>query len=85
MSDLASRLAGLKNPRKGPPCSIGTILTRLKKDDPAGHAALLESIDTPTLAATIIANTLTDLGFDVTVHSIRRHRKRGTAEGCICA
>lgn len=84
MSDLASRLAGLKNPKKGPPCSIGLILERLKADDPAGHAALVDSIDTPELAATMIANALSDAGYSVTVHSIRRHRKRGTAEGCIC-
>lgn len=85
MSDLASRLAALKNPKKGPPCAIGVILQDLKKNDPSGYKALAESIDNHNLAATGIANTLAELGMPITVHSIRRHRKRGTAEGCACA
>lgn len=85
MSTLASALNGLRNPKKGPVCTTGYLLEQVAKTDPAGHQALAESIDDHAIAATVIARALHEAGHQVSVHSIRRHRKRGTPEGCVCS
>lgn len=85
MSELASLLADLKAPRKGPACQFGALLQELAKTDPQGRDALEHAVDNHGIAATIIANACMVAGHDISVHSIRRHRKRGTSDGCTCA
>lgn len=85
MSDLASRLSALANPQPGPRCYVALLLEDLATTDPQGRDALIASIDDHSLNATILARALAEAGFQIKTHSIRRHRKRGTGNGCACA
>lgn len=85
MSELASRLSALANPQPGPKCYVALLLADLAETDPQGRDALVASIDDHSLNATILAQALADAGYGIKTHSIRRHRKRGTGNGCACA
>lgn len=85
MSALASQLGDLRNLKKGPPCQMGLILAKIKADDPAGHDALIAALDDPQIHATRLTTALKAAGYEATVHSVRRHRKRGTSDGCLCS
>lgn len=84
MTTLADRLNSIEATKKGPRCEFGSFLEHLAGDDPEGHAALQRLLDETTMPATTIAGALREAGHVVSVHSMRRHRKRGTAEGCTC-
>ncbi|MFI1012659.1 hypothetical protein [Streptomyces sp. NPDC020965] len=67
--------------RKGPPCTVGAVLTRVDEDT---AAALHRILDTPTVTATAIAEVLSRHGRTVTSYTVARHRRRGNANGCRC-
>lgn len=67
---------------KGPPCSIGSFLIRAQ---PATATALRTALDTPTITAKSIADTLARHGETVTSYTVARHRRRGETNGCRCA
>lgn len=86
MSSLASLLSDLANPIRGPKCYVGVLLAELAETDPEGRTALIAAIDNHSLAATVVAKALHEAGHTkVKTESIRRHRKRGTADGCACS
>ncbi|MEU5425559.1 hypothetical protein AB0H73_08110 [Streptomyces olivoreticuli] len=74
-------LAGAPAVRKGPPCSIGTVLNGT---DEATAAALQSALDTPAITARLIADALGRHGEPVTAYTVARHRRRGESNGCRC-
>lgn len=67
--------------RKGPPCSVGTVLATA---DTETAATLRRILDTPTVSSTSIAEVLSQHGQAVTSYTVARHRRRGEANGCRC-
>lgn len=83
---LADALAALPDQADAPPgpqCSIGALLSLLTETDPDAAALLRATLDGPVKAVPI-AETLTKEGHPIAVHTIRRHRRRGTPVGCRC-
>lgn len=68
--------------RKGPPCSVGTVLASADEET---VATLRRILDTRTVSATAIAEVLSQHGRAVTSYTVARHRRRGEANGCRCA
>ncbi|MEU6755992.1 hypothetical protein [Streptomyces sp. NPDC046685] len=81
MAELQA-LASAPATRKGPPCSIGAFLARTQ---PSTADALRIALNTPTIAAKAIADTLARHGETVTAYTVARHRRRGETNGCRCA
>ncbi|WP_328333347.1 hypothetical protein [Streptomyces sp. NBC_00455] len=67
--------------RKGPPCSVGVVLTSVDEDTAAMLGRIL---GTSTVSATAIADVLSQHGRSVTSYTVARHRRRGAANGCRC-
>lgn len=84
LTDLAAELDALTTvpaaPR-GPRCSVGTLLDAA--DDKAA-ASLRKVLDTATVSATSIAETLSRYGDPITAYTVNRHRRRGAPNGCRC-
>ncbi|MGW1275496.1 IPT/TIG domain-containing protein [Streptomyces tsukubensis] len=68
-------------PRKGPPCTVGSILSAA---DDTTEAKLRWILDTRTVSATAIADVLSQHGTPVTSYTVARHRRRGQTNGCRC-
>ncbi|EXU69514.1 hypothetical protein Z951_03035 [Streptomyces sp. PRh5] len=68
--------------RKGPLCSVGTVLTSVDEET---AATLRRILDTRTVSSTAIAEVLSQHGQTVTAYTVARHRRRGRANGCRCA
>ncbi|MBT2395241.1 hypothetical protein [Streptomyces sp. ISL-100] len=68
--------------RKGPPCTVGTVLASV---DGETGAALRRILGTPEVSSTAIAEVLNQHGREVTSYTVARHRRRGAAHGCRCA
>ncbi|WP_406153228.1 hypothetical protein OG217_05800 [Streptomyces sp. NBC_01023] len=74
-------LTGAPAVRKGPPCSIASVLASM--DDNAADT-LRRILDTATVSSTAIAEVLSEHGRPVTSYTVARHRRRGAANGCRC-
>ncbi|MFG2141839.1 hypothetical protein [Streptomyces sp. NPDC048650] len=68
--------------RKGPPCSVGSVLASVDEET---AATLHRILDTRTVSSTAIAEVLSQHGRAVTSYTVARHRRRGDANGCRCA
>ncbi|MER5301312.1 hypothetical protein ABT039_17820 [Streptomyces lasiicapitis] len=68
--------------RKGPPCSVGAVLTSVGEET---AATLHRILNTPAVSSTAIAEVLSHHGRAVTAYTVARHRRRGEANGCRCA
>ncbi|MFK0295644.1 hypothetical protein ACIQU6_34970 [Streptomyces sp. NPDC090442] len=68
--------------RKGPPCSVGSVLASVSAET---AATLLRILDTRTISSTAIAEVLSQHGKAITSSTVARHRRRGAANGCRCA
>lgn len=75
---LATKLATPPGPRKGPDCSMGTILRTLPEQE---SQAVQAALDNPDWTAAALARLLTQEGHRVQDNTVRRHR-RGD---CLCA
>lgn len=85
MSDLAAALDALAQPApKGPPCTVGTYLAQLARRDAALHARVVALVDDTEVQAPRLAGALKVDGAGVSAYTLRRHRRRGTADGCKC-
>ncbi|MFJ4880058.1 hypothetical protein ACIP93_33290 [Streptomyces sp. NPDC088745] len=81
---LAHELAALADapaPHRGPQCSVGILLKAAGPDVAASLRAVLE---TTSVSATAIAETLSRYGTTVTAYTVNRHRRRGKPNGCRC-
>ncbi|MEU3652837.1 hypothetical protein AB0E67_08280 [Streptomyces sp. NPDC032161] len=67
--------------RKGPPCSVGSVLTSVDEET---TEVLRRILDTRTVSSTAIAEVLSQHGQAVTSYTVARHRRRGEANGCRC-
>ncbi|MFJ4084882.1 hypothetical protein ACIP2Z_38815 [Streptomyces iakyrus] len=66
---------------RGPRCSVGALLEAADADVAASLRAVL---DTTSVSATAIAETLSRYGDPVTAYTVNRHRRRGKPNGCRC-
>jgi hypothetical protein len=72
MSKFASALAAQTARRSGPPCTIGTALARLPKDEAADLRAALAD---PDARHTAIARALHEIDLDIRADTVGRHRR----------
>lgn len=84
MSTISNALASLRPQPRGPQCSVGALLDRLRTDDPAGHDALVASIDNLDIPAIRISQALAEIGIKLHRDTIVRHRRRARGTGCRC-
>lgn len=70
--DLGAQLRASQPPVKGPPCTMGVILSELDKDD---RSALVEALIDRTVEHTTIYRVLTGNGFKVSINTVQRHRR----------
>jgi len=82
-ANLADALANLTPhaARRGPRCSVADILDQL---DPAVRAALEAAMAREGITSAAIAETLSAHGYPVKGNTVARHRRAGTATGCLC-
>ncbi|WP_328491164.1 hypothetical protein [Streptomyces zaomyceticus] len=84
LTGLAAELDALTSapaaPR-GPRCSVGTLLDTV---DAEAAVSLRKVLDTTTVSANSIAETLSRYGDPVTAYTVNRHRRRGAPNGCRC-
>lgn len=72
MSTLREALAAEKAAfRKGPPCGIEVILSKVSKEDASELTAYLADREVP---ATVIVRALQATGHDVRAQAVQRHR-----------
>lgn len=89
VDELTRGLAGLKGaeaPRRGPQCTVGALIDRVRRDlgDQAADAITV-ACDDPDIAPAALAGYLADRFPNApTVHTLRRHRKRAAGTGCRC-
>jgi len=83
VNELATALADLSPAvaRRGPRCSVSVILDSL---DPTVRGLLEAKMGDPAIASSQIATTLTACGYPVKGTTVARHRRAGTATGCLC-
>lgn len=74
-------LTGAPASHRGPRCSVGALL---EAADPDVAASLRAVLDTPSVTATAIAETLSRYGDPITAYTVARHRRRGMPNGCRC-
>jgi hypothetical protein len=74
-------LTGAPAAHRGPRCSVGALLEAADTDVAASLRAVL---DTTSVSATAIAETLSRYGDPVTAYTVNRHRRRGQPTGCRC-
>ncbi|MFF4543622.1 hypothetical protein ACFY1J_05155 [Streptomyces sp. NPDC001406] len=74
-------LAGAPAVRRGPRCSVGALL---EAADPDVATSLRTVLDTTSVSATAIAETLSRYSDAVTAYTVNRHRRRGKPNGCRC-
>jgi hypothetical protein len=65
-------------------CSVGEYLTALAGRDAALHARVVAFMSNPAITHAGLARALEADGAKLTAGTIRRHRMRGTVEGCKC-
>lgn len=66
---------------KGPLCSVKVAKDKM---DAKERAALDSALGNHAIPSTRLANALTENGHPVKPDAVRRHRKRGSADGCRC-
>lgn len=83
VNELATALADLSPAiaRRGPRCSVSVILDSL---DPTVRAILQTKMANAAIASSQIATTLTACGYPVKGTTVARHRRAGSATGCLC-
>jgi hypothetical protein len=81
---LASALQGLTPRKRGPRCTVATMLDEIRQQDPKGHELLAGLIDDPTVTGASLAEALVSAGYVIQKNTILRHRHRGTGRGCSC-
>ena len=70
----------------GPRCGVSVALERIAAADAEVGAAVRERVVDETYPASGVAAILTArTSVNVSAYTLRRHRKRGTADGCRCA
>ncbi|MGY1502910.1 hypothetical protein ACW4TU_41150 [Streptomyces sp. QTS52] len=74
-------LTGMPAAHRGPRCSVGALLGAADADVAASLRAVL---DTTSVSATVIAETLSRYGDPVTAYTVNRHRRCGKPNGCRC-
>ena len=86
----AAGLSSLAEPNgarsvRGPQCMVGRILQWVKHKEAEGvFEALQRVLDDPAVEASTLAQYLRENDYEVAAYTIRRHRRRGTGEGCRC-
>lgn len=83
-SQLSSLLSDLPRPMPGPKCTVGRLLAELATTDPEGRAALVAALDNPSVSPRVLSDALLKAGHAIRAQTVRRHRKRGLANGCAC-
>ena len=69
----------------GPACGVTTALGKITAAAPEIGAAVRERVDSGDYPASGVATVLTArTGTAVSAFTVRRHRKRGTPDGCRC-
>lgn len=83
MGDLLDDLANIRDfaQRRGTVCSVGVLLENLS---PAEAEALAARLDDAGISAGAIMKVLERHGHKIPAHTIRRHRRRASGEGCAC-
>lgn len=88
-ADLAGILDDLDEAtplRPGPACGVSVALERIAEQDKAIAEKVAERVDDKRYPATKVAQVLAHrTGVDVQDQTVRRHRRRGGANGCRCA
>ena len=69
---LAAKFTQAKTARKGPPCTVGSLLKFMSADD---RAALIAALNTPTIQSRTIWRVLVEEGHDISDTPIGRHRR----------
>jgi hypothetical protein len=75
---LADKFTQAKTARKGPPCTVGLLLSFMSKDD---HAALVAALADPSIESRTIWRVLVEEGHEISDTPIGRHRKGM----CLCS
>lgn len=84
-TSLSHALSNLPPSRRGPRCSVAVLLEELAEHDPPGHAALVATMNNHDISSRTISAVLHDAGHAIKPDTIRRHRHKGTAQGCSCS
>lgn len=71
--------------RKGPACSVPAALARLAVRVPKSAARLVELVDDDQVPPRWLAERFVAAGEPMKDYTIRRHRRRGHANGCGCS
>lgn len=71
--------------KKGPPCSVASALARLSTRVPKSAERLLELVDDDQVPPRWLAERFVAAGEPMKDYTIRRHRRRGHANGCGCS
>lgn len=79
MPSLRDALAA-QAPKRGLVCHLCEAMETMTKDD---RAAIQEALDDPRMRGTMIARALVDTGYEVTVGSVRRHRRGECASSIV--
>jgi hypothetical protein len=68
---LGDKFTQAKTTRKGPPCSVGVLLSSMTKDD---REALIAALADPSIESRTIWRVLIDEGHEISDTPIGRHR-----------
>ena len=72
-------------PLPGPQCGVTTALHKIASTNPEVGTAVRERVDSTDYPASGVASVLTArTSVPVSAYTVRRHRKRGTPDGCRC-
>lgn len=87
MDDLLQELreAGRQRYKSGPPCGVPRVVAQIRAERGDTTADQLATrIEDPAVTALSITKTLARHGYALAAHTVRRHRRRKTGEGCTC-
>lgn len=85
MDDLLRELQQPARRKRGPQCGVQRVLQLVAEDRGQQTATDLQAlIDSNRVDPLQITQTLARYGYDVSVHTVRRHRRRASGEGCAC-
>jgi hypothetical protein len=86
MSDLVEDLKALLDERTEMPhqkrCYVGLILEQVTGEQREWLEVLLE--EDCRVPSGKVADTLRKWGYDISYHSVQRHRRRARGAGCLC-
>ena len=90
-SDLAASLAEdlvalCVSRSPGPQCGVPRVIDKIRQDISSEVAdAFKARVADPAVKASVLAEIATRHGYPLSSPTIRRHRRRGLADGCRCA